>query len=44
MLLDILELLDLVLILLGQHWLGHRVQHNKDKPCVLDILMQLIEM
>ena len=40
-----LSSLILFLSLLGQHWLGplgHRVQHNKDEPCILDILMQLI--
>ena len=41
-LLDILEFLELVLALLGHDWQGHRVQHNKDEPCILDILMQLI--
>ena len=41
-LIDILEFLELVLALLGHDWQSHRVQHDKDKPCILDILMQLI--
>ena len=42
MLLDILELLDLVLAFLRQNWKRHGVKHNKDKPSVSDILMELL--
>ena len=41
-LLDILEFLDLVLVPLRQNWKGHGVKHNKDKPSVSDILMELL--
>ena len=41
-LLDILKLLDFVLAFLGQNWKGHRVKHNKDKPCVSDVLIELL--
>ena len=39
---DIFELLDLVPVLLRQHWQRHRVKHHKDKPSVPDASMKLL--